>query len=118
MKKIIIALSIAGFTWFSAAAQTTPLISCAAPKANVCHRSGKGVSCYNTPYAQDYNVCKGDYGYFISCETPEYKNSTHPPIPVAEAFASNEYLGYMDESVVLRSSTEDNTYANTVKAAS
>jgi hypothetical protein len=111
MKKILIALAIAGFTYISAEAQTAPLIPCAAPKGKVCKRSGNGVSCYKTPYAEDFKVCKGDYGYFVCCETPNATNSTHPSLPVTEAFTSNDYQGYMNEAIVLNSSTSGDNQA-------
>lgn len=116
MKKILIALAILGFTYSSAEAQTTPLIPCAAPKGKVCKRSGNGVSCYKTKYAEDFKICKGEYGYYVCCEPPAYNNSTHPAMPIAEAFTDNDYTGYMNESVVLRSTTsgdDDMEVANT-----
>jgi len=78
MKKILIALAIAGFTCSGAQAQVSKA-SCEAPKAMVCHKSG---SCYKTKYAEDYKVCRNDYGYFICCETPNAYNSTFPRVRV------------------------------------
>ena len=85
MKKILIALAIAAISGYSAEAQTTEKIACGAPKDKVCRKTNGKVSCYKTKYAEDYKVCKGDYGYFICCEEPGMNNSTHPRLNTASA---------------------------------
>lgn len=80
MKKIFMALTFAAFGWFSAEAQTeTKTIACGAPEGKVCHRNG----CYKTKFAENYAVCKGEYGYYICCEEPNANNATFPPILLA-----------------------------------
>jgi hypothetical protein len=80
MKKILMAIAIIGFTY--SGAQAREIKKCEAPKGKVCRSKGH---CYNTKFAQDYKVCKGDYGYFICCEEPGRYNSTHPGFSVATA---------------------------------
>lgn len=84
MKNLIMALTLVGFTYFGAEAQTKEAVACGAPKNKVCKKSGGKVACYDTKYANDYKVCKGDYGYFICCETPNFTNSTHPDINMVD----------------------------------
>ncbi|MFI5196859.1 MAG: hypothetical protein ACHQD8_07195 [Chitinophagales bacterium] len=78
MKKILIALALAGFACFSADAQTNK-VACGAPEGKVCNKK----ACYKTKFAENYAVCKSDYGYFVCCETPNATNSTFPALPVA-----------------------------------
>jgi len=87
MKKILIALAIAGFTYSSAEAQV-PKIACEAPKGKVCRKTDGKISCYKTKYAEDFKVCKGEYGYYVCCETPNMTNSTHPKLNMA---SENKY---------------------------
>ncbi len=82
MKTILMALTIAGLTYFSAEGQTTKKIACEAPKDKVCRKTSHGVSCYKTKFAEDFKVCKGDYGYYICCETPNLTNSTQPKLNI------------------------------------
>ena len=101
MKKILIALTLVGFSYLSTEAQTTTeKVACGAPKDKVCKKSGGGVSCYKTKYAEDYKICKGDYGYSVCCEEPNYYNSTHPPV---NTVAVRQYPNPMDTR------DEDNT---------
>jgi hypothetical protein len=79
MKNLLIALAVVGLTYSSADAQTTK--SCGVvTTGKVCKMSPnkKTTSCYKTDFAENYKVCKGDYGYFICCETPGQNNTTHP----------------------------------------
>lgn len=79
MKKILASLTIAMFTYFSANAQA-PLINVGGAKqTKVCSISQdrKNISCYTTQYAENFKVCKSDYGYYICGETPGYNNSTY-----------------------------------------
>jgi len=105
MKKILMALAMTGFTYFSAEAQTT--------QNEVCRRTPQnGVSCYKTKYAENFKVCKGYYGYFICGETPSYANSTHPKYQVYYKTAP-QYV--MQDDYVLQSNNtpENNTPATT-----
>jgi len=119
MKNIIIALAIAGFATYSAEAQT---IACGKPEGKVCKRSGNGVSCYKTKFAQNYKVCKGDYGYFICCEEPNGTNSTFPALPVVAARQNVEEQTYavqqekeeMDESLIPQSQSYPRYSANAI----
>lgn len=79
MKKILIALVMTGFAYCGAEAQTIQ-VACERSQNKVCRMSKNGVSCYQTKYAENFPVCKGDYGYFICCETPNNTNSTIPEI--------------------------------------
>jgi len=99
MKNLIIALALVGFSYNSAEAQTTT--ACPAPKGQVCKKSGNGSSCYKTKYAHDFQVCKGDYGYFICCEEPTFSNSTHPPINMAAVNGRNNNNGNFDQNIVM-----------------
>lgn len=86
MKKILVmALTISGLAYCGANAQTKNKVACGESQGKVCKISSnkKAVSCYKTPYAANYKVCKGSMGYYICCEKPHYGNSTHPPLPMA-----------------------------------
>jgi len=85
MKKILIALAITGISFSGAEAQTSTVTTCGVKHDKICRVSHdkKSKSCYKTDYAENFKVCKGDYGYFICCQTPDYTNSTHPKLPVA-----------------------------------
>src|SRR4051812_8913481 len=84
MNKILTALAIAGFSWFGANAQT----SCGTSAGKVCRMSAdkKSSSCYKTPYAQNFKICKGDNGYFVCCEKPNPTNSTHYGFVAAKTY--------------------------------
>ena len=89
MKKILIALAMSGFVYYSAEAQTNAKANCGTTSNQVCRRSsGNNVSCYKTKYAENFKVCKNNNGYFICCETPDGNNATHP---VNTTVAFNEY---------------------------
>jgi hypothetical protein len=74
MNKIITALVLVGLTYSSANAQK----ACGSNSAKVCRATSnhKSASCYKTKYAENFKVCKGDYGYSICCESPSRTNST------------------------------------------
>jgi len=78
MKKILIALAVTVFAGFSAEAQAVK--ACGAPEGQVCRKGG---SCYKTKYAENYAICKSDYGYYVCCEVPNNTNSTFPALPLA-----------------------------------
>src|SRR4051812_4823707 len=89
MKTILMALIVAGFTHYNADAQSGK-VACGKPEGKVCKRSpNNGRSCYKTKYAENFKVCKGNYGYYICCERPGYANSTHPKLPMTR---QNTYL--------------------------
>ena len=91
------ALVMTGFVYFSAEAQEkTKTIACGKPEGKVCNKK----SCYKTKYAENYAVCKGDYGYYICCESPNSTNSTFPQMPVAgiRKYRSAEDQGYVMEN--------------------
>jgi len=76
MKKIIAALAIASLA-FGAQAQQTK---------QVCRKSSTGdLSCYKTKYAQNFSICKDNFGYKVCGEPRNYKNSTNPGMAVAAA---------------------------------
>jgi len=87
MKKSIILLTIAFGGFYGAGAQSaqkqdvtiTKITSCGVSSNKVCKRgAGKNVSCYTTKYDENFNVCKGNAGYYICCEAPKATNATHP----------------------------------------
>src|SRR5438046_1468756 len=86
MKKIITALAIAGLVYSGVNAQTTQINACGVKHDKVCRRvpGKKTASCYKTQFAENFKVCKGDFGYYICCETPNYYNSTHPAVVAAK----------------------------------
>ena len=96
MKKILMALALAGFACFSAEGQTNK-VACGAPEGKVCNKK----ICYKTTFAENYAVCKGDYGYYICCETPNNTNSTFPALPVA---GLNLYKANNEPAYVMQSS--------------
>lgn len=79
MRKILVALVVTGLAYCSANGQTKQINACGVKQDHVCRASKdkKSVSCYKTQYAENFKVCKGEYGYFICCETPSVNNSTH-----------------------------------------
>jgi hypothetical protein len=79
MKKILAALTIAGLTWFCANAQQLQKKACRKGEGKVCRASSdkKTASCYNTHYAQSFEVCRNEHGYYICCETPGNNNTTY-----------------------------------------
>jgi hypothetical protein len=97
MKKIITALVALGLAYCGAQAQQRQV--CGTKSDKVCRlTSGKGVSCYKTNYAENFKVCKGNFGYYICCETPNRTNSTHPGFVVVdrklETVREYEYPAY------------------------
>lgn len=91
MNKILMALIIGGFTYFSAEAQTDGYKRCETVQNEVCR---KGHSCYPTKYAENFTVCKNDRGYYICCETPGHYNTAYPAVSVITA---NQYEGYYQQ---------------------
>ena len=100
-----------GLTYISAEAQDGKK-NCEIVQSKVCRKGG---DCYKTKYAENFKVCKNDYGYFICCESPSYSNSTHPSFVVvndqnngyiqneASTYASNKPVSAFDESMVPQS---------------
>ena len=85
MKKIIIVLLATGLNYVSVSAQQkNETVACGLSSGKVCKTSDKGAYCYKTPYAQNFKVCKGYYGYFICCETPNAFNTTNPRLTLGK----------------------------------
>ena len=78
MEKILMALMVLSFTYLGANAQATDKNYCGVSHGKVCKGSkANGYHCYKTKYAQNFKVCKSDFGYFICCENPSSTNTTH-----------------------------------------
>ncbi|MES2701129.1 MAG: hypothetical protein V4649_00730 [Bacteroidota bacterium] len=92
MKKILIALAIAGFASTGAEAQTKTK-ACGVKDNKVCRVSptGKGASCYKTKYASNFKVCKNENGYHVCCQAPTALNSTRTKAPVAQTTSVAAY---------------------------
>jgi len=79
MKTLLIAFFTIALTYTAAQAQSRQKDYCGVSHRQVCKGSrGTGYHCYKTRYAQNFKVCKNQNGYFICCETPNRRNSTHP----------------------------------------
>ena len=82
MKKTFMMLAILAFAYSGTNAQVKTNgkkpVSCGKNETKVCRPSSdkKSTICYNTPYAQNFEICKNDLGYFVCCETPGPANST------------------------------------------
>ena len=115
MKKILMALAITGFTYFSAEAQATDSKkSCGVTQDEVCR---KGQGCYKTKYAENFKVCKSNKGYFICCETTNYNNSTQSGAQdAAYQGANNEQNDYAAQNenmnVVAGNAPQSQSYAS------
>jgi hypothetical protein len=112
MKKLLMTLAVCGSTYGGAEAQAlqniiyglthfnsaleegpvTKINACGVSSGKVC-RIGKDrkVQCYSTAYNENFNVCKGNSGYYICCETPGYGNVTHPKFVVVAPAGDNTY---------------------------
>jgi len=106
MKKILMALIVTGLTYFSAEAQTDGKKNCEMVQSQVCHRGG---DCYKTKYAENFKVCKNNFGYFICCETPNYTNSTHPAFVVVNDQSPNYMQNYMQNEVYAQNEAANTT---------
>lgn len=86
MKRILFFLAIAVIASAETQAQNVPLKSCGPKNDKVCKLSAdkKEISCYKTKYAENFAVCKGDYGYFICCQTPNRYNTTQSKLPMID----------------------------------
>ena len=83
MKKIMMALAFAGLASYGAGAQEIN---------KVCKKTDKGdISCYKTKYAQNFPVCKDNYGYAICGETRNFNNSTSPRTPATTSHMNYTY---------------------------
>ena len=94
MKKILAALTIAGFAYFNANAQQSQTNACGVKQNKVCRVSAnkKMTSCYKTKYAESFQVCKNEYGYYICCQTPGDNNSTYSRYPAIAGTKLEEAL--------------------------
>ena len=83
MKQVLTVLAVTGLIYCSANAQLPQNNTCGVMDKQVCRISSdrKTVSCYKTQYAENYKVCKNNYGYYICCETPDLNNSTYKGLP-------------------------------------
>jgi hypothetical protein len=111
MKRIIIAMTIAGFIYPEVKAQTAKTVVCGSKQENVCRisKDRKTVSCYKTGYAENFNVCKNNSGYFICCETPGYNNSTYRGFVIINESGNYSDPGEMQSKYI--------TWANEKKTA-
>jgi len=100
MKKILMALTMTGFVYLSAEAQTENKKYCGVKSDQVCRKSsGNAISCYKTKYAENFKVCKNDHGYYICCEEPDRNNSTHARRAMAvHQYRADDYQGYMPDA--------------------
>ncbi len=83
MKKIMMALVIAAIAGTNAEAQQRIAYgeNCGVKEDHVCKMSEDGeVSCYKTDFAENFPVCKGDYGYYICCKKPDKLNAQRPQV--------------------------------------
>lgn len=55
--------------------------TCGKNTGMVCKHYGNTSACYQTPYAENYKVCKNDAGYFICCD-PTHIYSGYRPVIV------------------------------------
>lgn len=110
MKKILGSLVIAGLSCLTANAQSTQINVCGVKSDKVCKPSAdrKTSYCYKTSYAENFKICKDDYGYFICCETRGLNNATYPRLPIVEQEPPLEYQS-PDVSYVNRNTTPDKT---------
>ncbi len=107
MKKIIIALILAG-TGQLAIAQ----------ESQVCTKSSdnKAVSCYKTKYAENFKICQNNSGYVVCGETPTYKNSTRGGYISASGQVDN-MDGYNERYVLKSRTAPDNQDVTDVPGA-
>lgn len=77
MKNLVPFLIMMGISVSGAIAQNTKAeIACGKSSGKVCKTtSKKGKYCYKTPYAQNFDICKNQRGYYVCCETPNEFNS-------------------------------------------
>jgi len=106
MKKILIALSIAGFAYCGVQAQERV-------SNQVCRFSKSGSSCYKTKYAENFKVCQDDYRYFICGETPTYANSTNPQLAVLPSRRQQDDLTGYNTYAALHDNNSDQSTAPT-----
>jgi len=85
MKKLLMALAVAGLLSNTADAQSTKINACGVNKGKVCRTSGNNKHCYKTKFAENFKVCRNDNGYFICCESPNRRNSTYRSVATARA---------------------------------
>lgn len=88
MKKILMALAITAVAYTGAEAQT----KCTNEK-KVCRPGAdkNSVNCYETKYAQNYKVCKGDKGYYICCGSDVTANNNAEERTTYTVTHYNEY---------------------------
>jgi hypothetical protein len=120
MKKILAPLAIMMMSYCGSDAQTSQISTCGTNKNKVCRlaQDKKTVSCYKTKYAENFKICKNDFGYFICCEYAGQYNSTHPQLSVitetnrdAEQY-TNTVSTYLNTTID-RTVPENQSYINT-----
>jgi hypothetical protein len=78
MKKLALLLAFVGFCVTGALAQNKKSdVACGKSSGKVCKATTKkGKYCYKTPYAQNFDICKNNRGYYVCCQTPNEFNSS------------------------------------------
>lgn len=114
-------LAMIGLFCYTAGAQSTRINTCGVKQGKVCRPSkgNKTASCYKTEYAENFKVCKNEFGYFICCEVPGLYNSTYYNFAVKTANVDEEsqeqnpavQYDYMHFSPV---APQNQSYINTV----
>lgn len=85
---------------------------CGTSEGKVCRGSEvTGYSCYKTNFAQNYQVCRNDQGYFICCEKPKYVVTTQLELPAVapeenQSYPGNEDLDHKQQDVKSEGSYE------------
>ena len=102
MKKMMMVLGAILFAYCGATAQEQRH-NCGTDEKVVCRKSADGVSCYQTTYAKNYKVCKGENGYYICCDpnkTPTaFTMDESEDMPVETAMASDLNCGASEGKV-------------------
>jgi hypothetical protein len=139
MKKLIMALALAGSSYCGSQAQTLQITiydlthfngsmqeeeqqqqvsnnkisSCGVSSNRVCKMGYDGrQSCYKTAYSENFKVCKGNSGYFICCEAPGRANATHPGFTVVTKTTDQSYTAPSITQYQSEMDMNDNAVAN------
>lgn len=92
MNKISVILAMVIMPSANALAQSSIINACGIKQNKVCvvSKDRKSTSCYKTKFAENFQVCKSEQGYFICCEVPGDNNSTYNRYFVAKYTNSEE----------------------------
>lgn len=93
MSKMIIALALAGFTFLSAEAQDKRCVCTTSHKTTHKHAVVTPNANRNN-YAQNFKVCRDNYGYHICGQTPTFTNSTRRPYYPSQYRKETELAAY------------------------